>query len=491
MSVEFAIVIAYMVLSLAIGIFVMKSMNSTGETSQEDFFLAGRGLSWLPLTFTVAGTYFSTYAMMGVAGALFKQGIPWITVSVSTPLIVSLVMWHVGKRIWYVGSKNGYITPADLLADFYNSKILRVLTALVNIAFCIPYVTIQIIGGGKIFEIASKGAIPFTIGAWIILFVILAYVMTGGMKAVAWTDVIQGVLLIAGMYVGGVYAAYYMFNSPIDLWARAAQEIPKHLTMPGALGNLTWIGIFSTSLMIALGMVPGGAPFWMRCYASSGLKSIKISAGLQPIILSFAYLFATTLVGIGGRITWPNIANPDNLFLQLMTTYAPPVIVGLVFAAIIAAGMSTADSNLHAISSVISIDIYKNFINPKATDKQIVLIGRIIILIMGLISLWISMKWSGMIVPLAFIAMSLGMQLTPPLIAALFWEKASTKGAIAGLIVGLIVTYLTLYIWTNPLTIHGGFWGFMANIATLVVVSLLDKPMPREVIERFRISTSK
>ncbi|MBF7084470.1 sodium:solute symporter family protein [Desulfallas sp. Bu1-1] len=490
MSVEFVIVTLYMVASLGIGYWVMKSQSGAEGMSQDDFFLAGRGLSWLPLTFTVAGTYFSTYAMMGVAGALFKQGIPWITVCVSTPIVVSLVMWHIGRRIWYVGNKNGYITPADLLDDYFNSKTLRVLTALTNIAYCIPYVTIQIIGGAKILEMVSGGAIPFSIGAWIILFVILAYVMMGGMAAVAWTDVIQGILLLGGMYVGGLYAGYYMFNHPTDLWARAIQEIPQHLTMPGALGNLTWIGIFSTSLMIALGQVPGGAPFWMRCYASGGLKSLKISAGLQPALLSLAYLFATTLVGIGGRIIWPDIANPDNLFLQLMSTYAPPVIIGGVFAAIIAAGMSTADSNLHAISSVLSVDIYKKFINPNATEKQVVWVGRIIILVMGLASLWVSMNWSGMIVPLAFIAMSMGMQLAPPLLAALFWKRASTMGAICGLVSGLVVTYLTLYVWPNPLTIHGGFWGFMVNAAVLVVVSLFDKPRPQEVINRFQMNAS-
>jgi len=334
--------------------------------------------------------------------------------------------------------------------------------------------------------LASGGSIPFSIGAWIILFVILTYVMMGGMAAVAWTDVIQGVMLLGGMYVGGVYAAYYMFDNPTHLWATAIKDIPEYLTMPGALGNLTWIGIFTTSLMIALGMVPGGAPFWMRCYASGGLKSLKISAGLQPVLLSFAYLFAITLVGIGGKAMWPEMAVPDNLFLEIMSTYAPPVIIGLVFAAIVAAAMSTADSNLHAISSVISVDIYKQFINPHATEKQVVWVGRLVILLIGLISLVVSMKWSGMIVPLAFIAMSIGMQLTPPLIAALFWNKASTKGAILGLAAGLVVTYLTLYVWPNPLTVHGGFWGFSANIVVLVLVSLFDKPRPQEVINRFK-----
>jgi len=489
-SVQFIVVLVYMVIMMLIGYYTMKAQGGN-EVTQEDFFLAGRNLGWLPLTFTIAGTYFSTYAMMGVAGALFKQGIPWITVSVSTPIIVSLVMWHIGRRIWYLGSKNGYITPADMLDDYYSSKTMRVLTALVNIAFCIPYVTIQIIGGAKILQMASGGAIPFSTGAWIILFVILAYVMMGGMAAVAWTDVIQSLLLLGGMYIGGVYAAYYMFNSPTDLWAKAIQEIPKHLTMPGGLGNLTWLGIFSTSLMIAIGMVPGGAPFWMRCYASGGLKAIKISAGLQPLLLSLAYLFATTLVGTGGRLTWPSISNPDNIFLELMANYASPLVIGLVFAAIIAAGMSTADSNLHAISSVLSIDIYKQFINPNATDKQIVWVGRLVILIIGLASLWVSMKWAGMIVPLAFIAMSISMQLAPPLVAALFWEKASTRGAVIGLVAGLIVTYLTLYIWPHPLKIHGGFWGFAVNTFILVSISLLEnRPRPREVINRFRLGAS-
>jgi len=148
--------------------------------------------------------------------------------------------------------------------------------------------------------------------------------------------------------------------------------------------------------------------------------------------------------------------------------------------------MSTADSNLHAISSVLSVDVYKQFINPHATEKQVVWVGRLIILVIGLVSLFVSMKWSGMIVPLAFIAMSMGMQLAPPLIATLFWNKASTKGAIWGLIIGVTVTYLTLYIWPSPLTIHGGFWGFAANSAVLVLISLFDKPRPQEVINRFK-----
>src|SRR5690606_38410979 len=150
----------------------------------------------------------------------------------------------VGKRVWFLGKKFNYITASDLLGDFYNHEKLRVVVALIMLIFTIPYLQIQLTGGAYLIEVASGGVIPFWLAALLFYFIIIVYVWVGGIRAIAWTDVIYGALLFFGM----MYAGYYISSQvggPTALFAQLASSSPAHLTMPEPNGNMGYSMWFS------------------------------------------------------------------------------------------------------------------------------------------------------------------------------------------------------------------------------------------------------
>ena len=322
--------------------------------------------------------------------------------------------------------------------------------------------------------------ISYTAGTLIIYAVIIGYILLGGFKAVAWTDTFQGILMIVMIWIAGgtILGAVTGTLDWSVLMNRMVTELPERVLIP-----VEYWPVYMTSFLSLFG-ISIYPPSFQRFYAVENPKTLKWLAVTSPIYLIFFYV-PVMVVAFAGALTMPGLERPDMVLPSMLAQYAHPLLTGLVMAGALAATMSSADSQLHVSSSIFTVDIYKEFINKKATDAQSVRVSRWSIVVISAIALLLSQFTNDLIVSIVTIALGGCLQMMPALIGALYWRRGSREGAIAGIIVGVVVLCLTQFVWTTPLGITSGVWGLVFNALTFVVVSLFTPAPCKESQERF------
>ena len=528
----------YMVMLLSFG--VIAYMRS--KSSEEDFYLAGRGQGVLVTALTIMATMFSSAAMLGIPGLIYKDGLPFVFFALNLPLSGAAV-YVIGSRVWRLGQKRGYMTPADLIADYYGgSSLLRCLVALTGTLYVIPYIVMQIKAGGYLaqrmfpntepFIIFGKSFAIFEMGVVALSVLTMLYVLIGGMRSVAWTDVVQGLLLLSGMIIAGL-ATVTALGGPKSFFQGISALPAEALSLPGPSGSWSPWKLMTICMFASLAtMIQPGQ--WIRYYAARSTETLKRSALIFAILLPICFLFGVMLVALGARAIYPPVLEAgvllphpaiglqsdefDQVVIALLQEHIPlllgpavgVVIVSLILVAIMAASMSTADSNLHALSAVLTRDIYDKFVRPKASEREKTWFGRAVIIVATLLALWLVMLGESnpdfqplaLIAQLMFVAMAFSCQLLPLAIDALFIRKGAQAGAICGIIAGIA----TVFMFTPfPALILGdgsfsslaqltsilsglfdiGFCGLVVNTVVFVLVSNFTKAPSAEAVAAF------
>jgi len=528
----------YMIMLLGLGL----AGYLKGKASEEDYYLAGRRQGVIVTTLTIMATFFSSGAMLGVPGLVYKEGMAFVFFALNLPL-AGAAIYILGSRIWKLGRARGYVTQADLIADYYGgSSLLRVLVALVGFLYVLPYIIMQIKAGGylaqrmfpdaKAIELLGIQFDAFRAGAAALSMLTMVYVLVGGMRTVAWTDVIQGSLLLAGMIIAGI-ATVVAMKGPKAFMQQLTELPPEALTIPGPSGIWSPWKLMTLCVFASLAsMIQPGQ--WMRYYAASSTVILKKSALVFALVLPPCFLFGVMLVGLGGRALYPpsvidGALTPhemvgsrtnefDQVVVAMVQEHVPALmgpalgalVVSLILVAIIAASMSTADSNLHALSAVMTRDIFGRLVRPKASEKERAWFGRGIIVATTLLALWLvdldktnpDLQPLAMIAQLMFVAMAFSCQLLPLTADILFIRKGTSAGAIAGVAVGVLAVFFftpfpgmllgentesAITGVTGPMRalFDIGFCGLIVNVAVFVVVSRLTKPLPPDHVKSF------
>ncbi|MBN2377610.1 MAG: sodium:solute symporter family protein [Sedimentisphaerales bacterium] len=530
---------AYLVLLMGIGGYgYIKS-----KMSEEDYYLAGRRQSFIVTVLTIMAAYFSSAGMLGFPGTAYKEGVAFFLMTLNLP-VAGCAIYLLGSRIGRIGRVKGYVTPADMISDYYdNSSILRILVAFIGFLYGVPYLIIQIRAGGHIAEqifsstptvmILGGQYSVFTVGTTILTLVMMLYVLVGGMRSVALADVVQGSLLLCGTLVaGGV--TIYAFGG-VGKYCEAVSKLPpKALSLPGITDRFSPWTMLTICLFASTASIIQPAQ-WMRLYAAKSARALKQSAVTFCAILPVCFLLGIMLVGLGARAMYPPtdtvdavtgavtsvtphpvIGNFDQALVALLKNKgvevlgtAGPFVVMLILMAILAAAMSTADASLHALSAVLTRDIYDRYIRPQAGEKERAWVGRIVIVIAALLALWLvqvgqnnqNFKPLQMITEMMFVAIAFSCQILPVTIDMLFIRKGTRAGAVCGMIAGLAVVFCFTPLPSLLLgrglgsDIAGGaayfkklfdigFCGFVVNLPVFVLVSLFTKkPNPDRVAE--------
>ena len=389
-----------------------------------------------------------------------------------------------GTRIWALGKRFKYITPADMLADFYESEAVRVVVAIVSVLFTILYIQVQAQGLGYILSVASGDRISFELGTLILLVVAAAYLMAGGLRAVYWTDVVQGVWMYVAVWVGALVLAYKLFGGPLQLWRRVAAERPDLLSLPGPQGYFTpgmWFGLM---IVLSFGIV-FQPHIMIRYNTAASARTIKWLGATTPLFLMTLYIPAA-LVGLGGAIAMPNIANPDRIFPELLFTYAPAWLTGIILAGATAAAMSTLDSILHANMTVLTRDVYQRYFAPDASQGHYILVGRAIVLGLLVVGYILSVTTFQFLVTVVALSGAGALQLMPAILGVCFpTRRLLTKaGVLAGIGTGLMTLYLTIVVAPHPFGLHGGVWSVSANFIVTLLVSRFTRPPSAKTVRR-------
>ncbi len=473
------LVFLYVLVTIVLGFLANRAMT----LDLEDFLLYGRKAGFVVLYLTVVASYHSAFAFLGSGGFFYRHGIGFWEAGTWT-VLTGAITYTLGVRIWALGKRFSYITPADMLADFYESEAVRIVVALVSVLFTILYIQVQAQGLGYIISVASGDRISFEVGTLILMIVAGGYLMAGGLRAVYWTDMVQGVWMYVAVWAGALVLSYRLFGGPLALWRRVGAERPDLLSLPGPEGFFTpgiWIGM-SIALSFGIILQPH---IMIRYYTAASGRTIKWLGATTPIFLMTLFMPAA-LVGMGGAIVLPDLANPDQIFPELLVRYAPAWLTGLILAGATAAAMSTLDSILHANMTVLTRDVYQRYIAPDREPGHYVWVGRAIVLGLLVIGYILSVRTFGFLVTLVTLSGAGALQLLPGMLGVCYpTRRPFTKsGVLAGIGVGLAVLYVTLVTFPNALGIHGAIWSIVANFATCIAVSAFTKPPSDDTIGR-------
>ena len=474
-----SLIFLYLLATIVLGAVANRRLS----VDMEDFMLYGRKAGFIVLYLTVEATYHSAFAFLGSGGYFYTHGIGFWAAGTWT-VLVGAITYVLGTRIWALGKKFSYITPADMLADFYESEAVRVVTAVVSVVFTILYIQVQAQGLGYILSVASGDRIPFNVGTLILLVVAAGYLMAGGLRAVYWTDVIQGIWMYLAVWIGALFLAFHLFGGPLELWREVAAQRPDLLTLPGPKGFFTpgmWLGM---GIALSFGIV--FQPHMMiRYYSAVDGKTLKWLGATTPIYLMTLYIPAA-MVGLGGALVLPGMAIPDQIFPELLFRFAPAWLTGLILAGATAAAMSTLDSILHSNMTVLTRDVYQRYVAPGASQAHYIWVGRAIVLGLLIVGYILSVKTFAFLVTLVTLSGSGALQLMPAILGVCFpGKRLYTKtGVLWGMGTGLFTLYLTLVPFTHPLGLHGAVWSILVNFAVTIVVSRLTLPPSPETVQR-------
>lgn len=456
-----------------------------GTLEVDDWMAAGRGLGIVVLLFTFTASYHSAFAFLGIGGFVYSNGIGIFSASTFYLVISGMILWVVGSRIWLLGKKHGYITPSDLLEDFYESPLLGKLVSLALILFTFPYIATQLIGGGIIFETATDGLISFELGAAIFLVAGVVYVWLGGLRAVAWTDAVQGVFMFGAMWIAGWYFVFSAYRGPQAFWAEMVQSFSAYVSLPGPAGAITPAFYVSFAVMTGVGvsMTPH---LFLRYVSARSPRVIKWVAAFGTGYLILFYL-PVAFLGLGAVGAFPNLAQPDSAIPAVLYEFTPVWFASIVVAGAVAAAMSTADSQLHAVSALITRDWYEDYADENVDEQTITRVAQYTIPVLGLLSYVIAIQQFDFILLLTALSFYGAAQQLPPILGALFWPRASREGALAGFVLGVGVTAVIEFgVVSLPSAFPGfvsGFYGLIVNAIVFVAISLVTPDVSDESLE--------
>ncbi|AND38693.1 MULTISPECIES: sodium/proline symporter PutP [Cytobacillus] len=478
---DYALIISitvYMIGMLWIGYYAYKRTSNLS-----DYMLGGRTLGPAVTALSAGASDMSGWLLMGLPGAMYATGLSasWIVLGLT---LGAWANWlYVAPRLrTYTEVANDSITIPGYLENRFGdaSKILRLISGLVILIFFTFYVSSGMVSGGVLFQ--STFGLDYHTGLWIITGVVVAYTLFGGFLAVSWTDFVQGLIMFIALILVPLVTLFHVggFGPAIDT-ARtinpAFLDIFKGTSLLGIISLFAWgLGYFGQPHII------------VRFMAISSVKEIKKATriGMGWMIFSSIGAMLTGFVGIAYVAdTGISIEDPETIFILLGEVLFHPIITGFLISAILAAIMSTISSQLLVTSSSLTEDLYKTFFRRSATDKELVTIGRLSVLLVSIIALIISWEKNETILDLVGYAWAgFGSAFGPLIILSLYWKRMTRWGALAGMIVGAS----TVIIWSQAglsEVLYEMIPGFAASLIAIIVVSLLTAKPSAEIEKQF------
>jgi SSS family solute:Na+ symporter len=453
-----------------------RAFRANKQDDPEDWFLMGRNANLFMLVGTMFATWFSTFAFLGGPGFFYKAGVNWLLFGFFNAMGPVLVM-VLGPRIWALGKKFNFITPADLLAAYYNaSRRLRILTGLICIAVLFPYSAIQITGIAVALNSISEGLIGFNVGVIIIAACVGIYSFVGGSRAVVWTDVVQG-FIFALLLVGTMFLVIGWAGGWEAGWAASAQARPDLLAFDGGAGNyITLMTLWTFGWVLT-------PHLWQRLYMADSPHALVKGAAITSFLALFVVTFTGAVIGmlsLGMDIAIPEGTTTDALVPEIYAQYLPAMGVVLVIA-VFAAGMSTLDSQLISATSSFTQDLVPSV--SKADNHQRMRLARVfeVAFVLALVAFAFSPQGRSLIAPLASIGVGMALSFLLPLLGALFWPRASEPAAFWSMLLGWgIMVAMQFNVLPNPGVVGPPLWGLAVSTLVFFGGSLaVDNPVER------------
>jgi sodium/proline symporter len=480
---EIAALVVYFAAMIGIGYYAYRQ---TGN--HEDYMLGGRKLPPWTAALSAGASDMSGWLMMGLPGAIYAAGLveAWIAIGLTIGAYLNWLFVAPRLRSYTEVAKNSITIPSFLENRLHDtSRALRVASGAIILVFFTFYVSSMLVAGGQFFVIAFDG--PYLGGVLLVAIVTLAYTLFGGFLGASLTDVVQGLMMMFALLVVPVIAISAVGG--LDETTAAIREVdPNHLSLLGdaTLSATTVVGIISAA---AWGLGYFGQPhiivrfMAMRDAAAAG-PARRI--GIGWMVLSLIGAVACGIIGVAFFTrTAATLDDPELVVLAMAQDLLHPVLVGFVFAAVLAAIMSTVSSQLIVSSSAFVEDLYKVF-GRDTSERALLTLGRVCVLAVAVIAGLLALNPNNTILDLvAFAWAGFGASFGPAIILSLFWRKLTNWGALAGMVAGAVVVFA----WDaygeaiSGVDLYEIVPGFIANLVVAAVVSRMTY-VPNAEMER-------
>ncbi|PFQ36958.1 sodium/proline symporter PutP [Bacillus cereus] len=458
------------------------SYKKTSDLS--DYMLGGRGLGPAVTALSAGASDMSGWMLMGLPGAMYATGLSsvWIAIGLLIGAYANYLIIAPRLRT-YTEVANDSITIPDFLENRFKdrTKILRFVSAVVILVFFTFYASAGLVSGGRLFE--NSFNLDYKIGLFVTVGVVVAYTLFGGFLAVSWTDFVQGCIMFIALVLVPI-VAFTDVGGITETFNTIKQVDASHLDM--FKGN-TILGIIS---FLAWGLGYFGQPhIIVRFMAITSIKDLKTSRriGIGWMTISIIGAMLTGLIGIAYYAkNNTTLQDPEMVFVTFSNILFHPYITGFLLSAILASIMSSISSQLLVISSAVTEDFYKTFFRRNASDKELVFIGRLSVLVVAMIAVVLAYHPSDTILILVGYAWAgFGSAFGPAILLSLYWKRTNKWGVLAGMIVGAVVVIAWVQIPSLKAIMYEMVPGFFCSLLTVIVVSLLTKEPVKAVHREF------
>lgn len=467
------ILVIYGLMMLGIGYAVYRK-NRKAHDSMEDYYLGGRNLGLLVLFFTLFATQYSGNTIIGYAPTAYRMGYAWF---MSVPYMIIIIGGYLlfAPRLYKLSKKHKFITPTDFLKHRFQSKGVTIFATLLMIYGVGNYILAQFVAIGQGVAGLTGGTIPYQIAVVFFVVIMLIYGWLGGMRSVAYTDLMQGILLLIGVALLVIGAILTWGGLPSAADYIKAYE-PEKIGVPSSDLIKTW---FSMLILVGFGatMYPHAI---QRIYTAKNQTTLKKSLG-RMAWMPFITTGLVFIVGLIGIKAYPGL---DDATSEQLVGLMANGIAGIsplfywamiiLFGGIVAAIVSTADSALLTFSSMVSQDIYGNFISPDASEKKKLIVGKVTGVFAAIVLLLLAWYPPGTLFQIFVLKFEVLIQLAPAFIIGLYWRRLSSGPVLIGMIVGAAIAGVMT--WTGHKTFLGfysGIWGLLLNICICIIGSYL------------------
>lgn len=475
------IMAAYGLLMLAIGIFTYYRNRGIHQSNKE-FYLGGGKIGVVVLFFTFFATQYSGNTIVGYAPTAYRMGFMWMQ-SITFFILIVIGYLLFAPRLYVLSKKHNFITPSDFIETRFKNKAVTLLASLLMLYGLANFLLEQIVAIGQGVSGLTGGTVPYQAAVIFFVTIMIIYGWLGGMRSVAYTDTMQGVALLIGVIVLLIGSILY-FGSVGDATQYAEAFSPEKLGAPDIEGVVDW---FSMLVLITIGaaIYPHAI---QRIYAAGSERTLKRSLmgmAWAPFITS-GFVF---LIGIIGIKAYPGLSeNESEQLIGMMANHIAAQngifywAMIFLFGGIIAAIVSTADSVLLTLSSVISKDIYGRHINKKASDQKQIFVGKVTGVFVVVALLLLAWYPPATLYRIFILKFELLIQIAPAFILGLYWRRMHSHAVFIGMLIGTIVASFMAFKGLQPFGITSGLWGLFVNTAFAVILSFVLKQNQEEKV---------
>lgn len=444
----------------------------------EEFYIAGRKVTGFVAALTYAATTYSVFMMVGLVGLTYAYGVGALGFELTYLLATVILLTVFAPKFWVAGKKWGYITPTQLLAERYESKVVGVVTTVLCLVFLVPYMAIQGMGSAYLLEALSGGSISYEAGLTFIVLVIAVCALLGGFRGVAWTDTVQGLFMLST----SLFLLVYLLNVYLGGWGSFTAILEKQhsslLSVPGPK-NFWTFNRFLTLTLPWFFFALTNPQVSQRLFVLKSVSSLKHMI-IGFFVFGFIYTIVSVLFGLIAVSLKISATPPDRAMPLMLENFTPPILALIITLGILSAGVTTANSIMLSLASMVGRDIYHS-IAKKPSERVETWIGYGIIIFEAILIWVFAIQKLGLISLLAVMASAGLLVQLPTIIGAFYWKNGTAAGAYGSMAIGGGLTAFLYYLKLSPLGFGPPVWGLTVTALIYVLVSLKTrKPVNAE-----------